>query len=223
MDTTKKIRVAIVDDDASMREGLKGIFGFYKDLEVVGEFKDAANIGDGISACHPDIVLMDLDLEMPDMDGIKATAIIKTVFPSAHIIIWTRHEDNAKVFDAIKVGASGYLLKGTDYERIVDSIRSTHAGGSSINTFIARKVLEFFQGALKDRVLPRGEQNVYRLTKREIEVLGLLREGCSYKEVGERLFIGMDAVRSHIRNIYEKMHVHSKTKAVLRAIEQGII
>lgn len=217
---TRSIRIAIYDDSADIRDGLKGILKFYPDMQVLGAFPDANDIAGFVSLEKPDVILM--DILMPGMNGIEATAVVKSFSPQTQVIILSQHSDDEKVFTALRFGATGYLLKGEDAGNIVEAIRTVVAGGSPMNAFVARKAVEYFQ---KQPVQSsrKSEPEDFGLSVREMEVLGCLGEGKTYKEIGTTLFIAIDTVRTHIRHIYEKLQARSKAEAILIAMRKGLI
>jgi DNA-binding NarL/FixJ family response regulator len=219
MENPNPITVAIFDDSSDIRDGYSSLFKLYPDISVVGVFPHAREAEEEAVKLNPKVILMDID--MPGRTGIEATKLIKAVCPDAEIIILSQYSDDTNVFEALKMGASGYLLKGSDTgEKVVDSIRIAAAGGAPMNSFIAKKALAFFrQGAAPQQPAPKEFDNTYGLTKRELEVLECLCEGNSYKEICAKLFLSLDGVRSHVHNIYQKMHVKSKTEAVILAMQ----
>jgi DNA-binding NarL/FixJ family response regulator len=162
----------------------------------------------------PEVVLMDLGL--PGMDGVEGIRRLRVASPASQIVVLTVHEDNERIFDAMCAGASGYLLKPADTESISDAVRSVLNGGAPINARIARRVLGMFTGRLK----PRGD---YGLTRREHEILELLTEGQSQKRIARTLEISTHTVDTHLRNIYGKLQVHSRTAAVAKALKERLI
>lgn len=214
------ISVAVFDDSADIRDGLRGILKFYPDIKMLGAFADASNIASFASAEQPDVILM--DILMPGMNGIEATAVVKSFSPQTQVIILSQHADDDKVFQALQFGATGYLLKGEDAGQIVNAIRIVMAGGSFMNVFVARRALKFFQ----DQPKPSSKESVaedFGLSPREKEILKSLCEGKTYKEIGAVHFIAIDTVRTHIRHIYEKLQAHSKAEAILISIRKGLI
>jgi DNA-binding NarL/FixJ family response regulator len=211
------IRILIVEDNAPFREGLKYMLDFSPDFECVGDFETGLGVTDAVSRMNPDIVLMDIDL--PEMNGIECTKAIRKNLPASHaqVVILTVLEDEYKVLGAILAGASGYLLKSSTPENIMEAIRQVHQGGSPMSPSIARKV--FGLVALN---YSAAEEKIV-LNKREAEVLGGLVEGLTYKMIGEKYFISVDTVRSYIRGIYEKLQVHSRSEAVVKAIRQRLV
>jgi DNA-binding NarL/FixJ family response regulator len=215
MPTNRELSVSIVEDDRATREGLalliEGTPGF-RVLEKHGSMEDAIV---GIPKAPPDVLLC--DIELPGMSGIDGVRRLKSLAPSVQILMLTVFADNDHVFEAICAGASGYLLKGTPPARLLAAIRELQGGGAPMSPEIARKVV-----TLLGRVAPPPREE-HRLSAREVEILKLLSDGHSYKTAASELEISIDTVRFHIRNIYEKLHVHSKSEAVIRALRTGIV
>jgi len=219
------IRVAIFDDSLDRRESLQYLLGMYSDIEVVGLFEHARDAAKDVVDCNPDIVLM--DIEMPDVTGIEATKNIKEAHPETVILMQTVFDEDSIIFDAIRSGASGYLLKKSAPDKIVDAIRDAFRGGAPISPGIAMKVISFFQNAQEDVDHPpqfeKEKIKKYDLTKRQLEILSELVDGKSYKMVAASLEISYHTVNSHIRHIYEKLHVHSLGEAVAKAIKERLV
>ncbi len=212
-------RIAIFDDNKNIRESIAMLLSTVPDLLVVGTFSHVLDCLDDVKECKPDIVLM--DIEMPGMTGIEAVKMIKKELPHIQILMQTVFEDDDRVFDSICAGASGYILKNHINTRLLDSIQELQYGGSPMSPSIARKVLNKLQ-QIPQHVNP-GEAPDYRLTPREKEVLGCLVKGLSYKMIGADLNISYETVRSHVKKIYEKLHVASLTEVVAKAINQRIV
>lgn len=216
MQTEKKIRVLIYEDNRDLREGMTFLLRATPDLEFLGAFPDTSNLEMQISGLKPDVILMDIDL--PGRSGIEATAIIKALSPKIQVLILTVFEEEDKIFKAIRNGATGYLLKRTPPTEIIDAIMDAHQGGSPMTSSVARKVLLHFQ-----QVPPvHHSKPDYDLSPREMDILKSLVKGYSYKLIANEHFISMDTVRSHIRHIYEKLQVRSKTEAVLKALKDRL-
>ncbi len=201
------VKVAIVEDVATVREGLANLIDASKYLRCVGRFSDSETAADRVPKVLPDVLLVDIGL--PGKSGIELTREMKSQFPSMQIVMLTVYDDEDRIFDSLKAGATGYLLKSVESSRLVDAILDVYHGGSPISPTIARRVVELFQSPrpLSDTVL----------TKREREILEPLCRGFTYREVGERLFISIDTVRSHVRHIYEKLHVRSKYELMMKS------
>ncbi|GJM32096.1 MAG: DNA-binding response regulator [Saprospiraceae bacterium] len=216
MQTEQKIRILLYEDNRDLREGMTFMLKATPTLEFVGAFPDAGNLEMQIPGLAPDVILMDID--MPGRSGIEATAIVKAIRPQAQVLILTVFEEEEKIFSAIRNGAAGYLLKRTPPSEIIDAIHDAQQGGSPMTSSIARKVLQFFQQQPPvDQPKPD-----YNLSSRELDILKSLMKGHSYKLIADEHFISMDTVRSHIRHIYEKLQVNSKTEAVLKALKDKL-
>lgn len=213
------LRIAIFDDNRNIRESITLLLGTVSSFEVVGAFSHVLDCVEDVRKCKPDIILM--DIEMPGMTGIEAVAAIRQELPHIQVLMQTVFEDDDRVFDSICAGASGYILKNHLNTRLVESITELQYGGSPMSPSIARKVLGKLQ-QMPQHVKPE-EAPDYRLTVREKEVLACIVEGLSYKMIADRLTISYETVRSHVKKIYEKLHVASLTEAVAKAIYQRIV
>ena len=213
------LRIAIFDDNKNIRESIFFLLKMEQEFEVVGSFSNVMDCINEIKECRPDVVLM--DIEMPGMSGIEAVRTIKKEFPQTQILMQTVFEDDDRVFDSICAGASGYILKNFLNTRLVESIKELQFGGSPMSPSIARKVLTRMQ-QIPEHVKPE-EIPDYHLTKREKEVLACMVNGLSYKMISDQLNISYETVRSHIKKIYEKLHVASLTEMVAKAIHQRIV
>ncbi len=213
------LRIAIFDDNKNIRESISLLLSTVPQFEVVGSFSHVLDCVDDVRDCKPDIVLM--DIEMPGMTGIEAVAKIKKEFPHVQVLMQTVFEDDDRVFDSICGGASGYILKNFLNTKLVDSINELQYGGSPMSPSIARKVLNKMQSV--SAIIKPEEAPDYRLTAREKEVLSCLVNGLSYKMIGSDLNISYETVRSHVKKIYEKLHVASLTEVVAKAINQRIV
>ena len=213
------LRIAIFDDNKNIRESINLLLSTEKDILVVGSFAHVLDCVNDVKQCKPDIILM--DIEMPGMTGIEALKEIKIQFPHIQILMQTVFEDDDRVFDSLCTGTSGYILKNYINPRLIESIKELQYGGSPMLPSIARKVLNKLQQSssiLRPKVAPD-----YNLTPREKEVLGCVVNGLSYKMIADELNISYETVRSHIKKIYEKLHVASLTEAVAKAINQRIV
>ena len=210
------IRIVIVEDKKAIREGLAVLLGVPGELTCVGRYPNAEDMLASLAADAPDIVLMDIGL--PGMSGIDATLHVKETRPAAEVVILTVHEDDGNIFKALCAGACGYLLKDTPPSDLIDAVRDAHQGGSPMSSRIARRVVTLFQ----DRFQPPRESEI-RITEREQEVLSSLAKGNSYAAIADSLCVAADTVRFHIRNIYRKLHVHSQSAAVAKAIREDLI
>jgi DNA-binding NarL/FixJ family response regulator len=211
------IKVVVVEDNESIREGLKILIDGTEGYSCTNSYSDCETMLKSIVKLGPDVLLMDLGL--PGMGGIEGIKKVKTLIPDLTILVLTVYEENDRVFDALCAGASGYLVKKTPPSKLLDAIKEAYEGGAPMSSQIARKVIDFFQK--KKPVIPGKE--VYILTPREKEILSGLVEGHNFKSIADSLFISVETVRFHFRNIYKKLHVHSQSEAVAKAIKEGII
>jgi DNA-binding NarL/FixJ family response regulator len=213
------LRIAIFDDNKNIRESITLLLNTEPDFEVVGSFSHVLDCLDDVKSCNPEIILM--DIEMPGMTGIEAVTIIKRELPTVQILMQTVFEDDDRVFDSICAGASGYILKNHLNTKLIDAIKELQFGGSPMSPSIARKVLNKMQSVAG--IIKPGEPTDYHLTTREKEVLSCLVNGLSYKMIAGNLHISYETVRSHVKKIYEKLHVASLTEVVAKAINQRIV
>lgn len=209
------IKVLLYDDIQELRESLVILINNTEGFEVVGAFDNCSTAAKDIAALQPDVVLMDID--MPEMSGIEGIRQIRQYNTEVKILMLTVFDDNKHVFDAIMHGANGYLLKKTMPARLIEYIREAYEGGAPMNANIASQVLKMF--ASMQEPVPGN----YNLSLREKQILQSLVEGNSYKMVASELNISIDTVRSHIRNIYEKLHVNSKSEAVAKALKDRLV
>jgi DNA-binding NarL/FixJ family response regulator len=211
------IKVAIYEDNRHLRETLELLLNSSEGFNCTGAYSDCQEL-ETMLEIHPcDVVLM--DIEMPGINGIEATRIIRKKFPSIQVLIQTAFFEDEYIFNAICGGASGYILKHTSPQGYLQAIKDVHGGGSPMTPEIARKVLELFKTNLE----PPAASQDYHLTNQEIKVLQLLVTGKSYKLIAADLFVSVDTVKSHISNIYAKLHVHSATEAVSKALRDKIV
>jgi DNA-binding NarL/FixJ family response regulator len=202
------IKIGIVEDNRGVRESWTKLVSAEADFECVGSFASAEEALASFPLSQPEVVLM--DIRLPGMSGIECTVRLKKLLPRTQILMVTVYTDNEYLFEALKAGASGYLLKCTDREELARSIREVAAGGAPMSGTIARRVIEAFR---KPAPNVRDE---WRLSPREQEILGLLAQGLGAKDVACRIDLSYQTVRVHLRNIYEKLHVHSRTEAVAK-------
>ncbi len=214
---TKQVtKIVIVEDNHTVREGLALMLNSQDGLECTASYESCEDMLAGVEAVLPDLVLMDIGL--PGMSGIEGVRKLRGLLPDSLVLMLTVYEDNDKIFDALCAGASGYLVKNTKPARLVAAIGEARAGGSPMSANIARKVVGFFGSSGKLEAV-----DDVHLTDREREILSELAGGGSYSQVGDALFISVDTVRYHIRNIYRKMQVHSQSEAVAKAVRRGWI
>src|SRR4030095_8669033 len=209
------IKVAIFEDNKSLRQGLYQLINGSEGFACVGAFEDCLNILQDIEVSKPDVVLM--DIQMPGINGIEAVRILHEKYPDVRILMQTIFEESEKIFQSILAGASGYILKNTSPSRILDFIKETYEGGAPMSPSVATKVLKMVGQQ------PVEKLNSFNLSDREKEILSCLVKGMSYKLIASACFISIDTVRGHIRNIYDKLHVHSKGEAVATAIKSRIV
>ena len=211
------IRVAVVDDQRLFTRGLSGLVDMLPETEVVGVAYDGEEAVELCRKEEPDVVLM--DISMPKMDGISATREIRDLLPQTAVIILTAHEDDEHVFEGIKAGAQGYLLKDAELEDLSRAIRTVHAGATIIAPDLAQKMLNTFQSG----VSPTGKRLVPPLTDRELEVIRALAQGKSDRQIAHSLGISEKTVGNHTSNIYRKLHIFDRTQAVIYAVREGVI
>lgn len=214
------IRLLLVDDQALFREGLRTLLSIYPDLEVVGEAANGEEALQQAEILRPEVVLM--DLRMPVLDGVTATRRLKETRPSSRVIILTTFDDDEYVFDGLRAGAVGYLLKDVSSEKLVEAIRTTARGESFLQPNIAAKLVAEF-ARMDETAVPAAQQLVEPLSQRELEILALVAEGASNKEIAAELFIAEGTVKNHVTNILSKMGVRDRTQAALKAREMGLI
>jgi two-component system NarL family response regulator len=218
--TGEPIRVLVVDDHALFRRGLQMVLEQEPDIDVVGEASDGAEAVARSAETTPDIVLM--DVRMPKRGGIDACMAIKDTVPSAKIIMLTISDEEADLYDAIKAGAMGYLLKEISIEEVATAIRAVHGGQSLISPSMAAKLLNEFATMIK-RTDDRPQLPAPRLTEREMEVLRLVARGLNNRDIARQLFISENTVKNHIRNILEKLQLHSRMEAVVYAVREKLL
>lgn len=206
------IQVAIVDDKRDIREGLQLILNNSEGFECVATYSDGESAVKGLPTVKPHVVLMDIGL--PRMSGIDVVRAVKDISPEIEMIMLTVHADEDSIFESLRAGASGYLMKNTFPSKLLNSIKEVQNGGSPMSSTIARKVVSSFNSFRKPAA---------NLTKREKEVLDLLCKGKSYKVIADDLFISPDTVRYHLKNIYKKLQVNSKYEAMVKALKNGMV
>jgi DNA-binding NarL/FixJ family response regulator len=203
------ISLAIVEDLAEVREGLKQFISLNPEFSILDTFQTAEEALYDLPKLHPDIVIMDINL--PGMSGIECIRQVKKKTPRTQFMMFTVYENDEKVFEALKAGASGYLLKNTGLLQLVEALKELHNGGSPMSANIARKLVTIFREEHADA------QPTLSLSKRENEILQFLSKGLLYKEIADQLTISVSTVRQHIHKIYEKLHVQNRTEAINKA------
>jgi len=211
------INVVVVEDNDTIRDGLKILIDGTEGYHCLASYNKCELMLKNLKKLNPDVVLMDIGL--PGMNGIEGIKEAKTIMPDLTILVLTVYEENDLIFDALCAGACGYLVKKTPPSKLLEAIQEAYKGGAPMSSHIARKVIDFFQQ--KNRISSKGSQQI--LTPREKEILSGLVEGNSFKVIADSLFISIETVRFHFRNIYKKLHVHSQSEAVAKAIKEGLI
>ncbi|MGZ8544447.1 MAG: response regulator [Flavisolibacter sp.] len=202
------ISLAIVEDLDEVREGLNQFISLNNEFKVLDTFRTAEEALYELPRLKPDIVIMDINL--PGMNGIECIRDVKKKIPKTQFMMFTVYENDEKVLEALKAGASGYLLKNTGLVQLIEAVRELHDGGSPMSSNIARKLVNIFRQQ-------ESQQPVEALSQRENEILQLLSKGLLYKEIADQLTISTSTVRQHIHNIYEKLHVQNRTEAINKA------
>ena len=205
------ISVAIVDDKRDIREGIQNLLNMSEGFRCLNAYSDGETAVEGIHANQPDVVLMDIGL--PEMSGIDCVRILKKEHPNLDIIMLTAYTEDEYIFQALKAGAYGFLTKNIFPSKLLNAIREVKKGGSPMSSYVARRVVSSFNNF--DNPMPS-------LSKREKEVLNLLCEGQSYREIARQLYVSPNTVRFHLKNIYKKLHVNSRHEAVIKANRVGI-
>lgn len=210
-----RIKVAIFEDDAVRLNGLQMLLNTADGFECTGAFDNAINVINKIIVSSPDVVIMDIGL--PSVNGIDAVKKIKQEFPYLPVLMQTVFDKDEKIFESIMAGATGYLLKKTAPEKLLEAIQDIYRGGAPMTPEIATKVLTFFRNK------EDAKASAYALSDKEKRVLAYLVEGLSYKMISDKLHISYHTVNFHIRNIYHKLHVHTVSEAVAKAIKENIV
>jgi DNA-binding NarL/FixJ family response regulator len=202
------ISVSIVEDNRGTRESLKELLGRASSLRCVGAHPNAEEALRHIPVERPDVVLMDINL--PHMSGIECVGLLKERLPKTQVLMLTTYEEGDLIFDSLRNGASGYLLKNMPPAELIQAVEQVHAGGAPMSMQVARKVVNHFQK------IKRPLSEMEKLTKREQEILALLAKGYLYKEIADQLGVTLSTVRAHLHTVYEKLHVQSRTEAVVK-------
>jgi DNA-binding NarL/FixJ family response regulator len=219
---TEPIRTMIVDDHALFRRGLEMVLDSEPDIELVGEASNGAEAVEKAGESLPDVVLM--DIRMPRSSGIEACRALKDVVPSAKIVMLTISDEEDDLFDAIRAGASGYLLKDISLDEVADTVRAVDGGQSLINPSMAGKLLTEFALLARREDGERPQQlSAPKLTDREMQVLKLIARGMNNRDIAKELFISENTVKNHVRNILEKLQIHSRMEAVMVAVRDKLI
>jgi len=208
----KPIEVAVVEDDPEIRNHLEHRIGNNPALRLLRSYPDAESALADLPRHHPDVVLMDINL--PIIDGVECVRQLKAKMPQVQFVMLTIYEDGNRLFKSLTAGASGYLLKRTSLEKLFDAIREVHEGGAPMSPEMARRVVQHFQQT------PEPASEVQKLTPRERDVLDQLAKGFRYKEIEDNLHISTGTLRSYIASVYEKLHVHSRTEAVVKYLNR---
>lgn len=222
--TNEKIKIVLIDDHKLFREGVKRILEFEPSFEVVAEGNDGTEAAKLVKENEPDVVLMDIN--MPNANGIEATADLVRYFPETKVIILSIHDDENYVTHALKTGAQGYLLKEMDSDSLIEAIRVVSEGGSYLHPKVTHNLVKEYRRLASDNASDSNQRVEYQkplhlLTKRECQVLQLLADGKSNRAVAETLYISEKTVKNHVSNILQKMNVNDRTQAVVTAIKNG--
>lgn len=209
------VNVIVYEDNACLLESLVNLLELTEEFRVIGAFKHCKRVEEQVKSLKPKVILMDIDL--PDVSGIEAVRVIRKFDSDIQIIILTVFDDNNHIFEALYAGANGYMLKKYISDKLITSIRDVLQGGAPMSPDIARKVIDFMQTQVKICT------NDYQLTNREKEILQLLSLGNSFKMIASDLHISLDTVRTHIKHIYDKLHVRSQIEAVSKAINEKLV
>jgi DNA-binding NarL/FixJ family response regulator len=215
------IRVLLVDDQALFREGLETLLSVHKDIQVVGQASNGQEAVEVAAKVRPDVVLM--DVRMPILNGVRATRRLKKALPQCRVIVLTTFDDDEYIFDALRTGAVGYLLKDVASAQLVEAIRATARGESILEPSVAAKVIAEFTRVSSMVPSAQMEQLVEPLSERELEILALIARGASNKEIASQLFIAEGTVKNHVTHILGKLGVRDRTQAALKARELGLL
>jgi DNA-binding NarL/FixJ family response regulator len=208
------INVAMVDDDEAVRGMIAALLDNAEGLHFSGAYSSCDDVLERMIDDLPDVVLMDIN--MPGRSGIECVEALKNEIPDLKILMLTNYSDDERIFESLRAGAVGYLLKNSSIEKLSESIKEAHRGGAPMSGEVAQKVLAYFQGQKKN------VKFTTELSDRELEVLRALTDGMSNKEIAAQLFISLPTVRFHLKNIYAKLHVNSRTEAVIKAMQEKL-
>ncbi len=212
---SKDITIAIVDDDAKVREGISWLLENTEGFECVGTYSNCAEALEEIPEISPDVVVMDIG--MPERSGIACVELLKAEYPELKILMLTNYSDDDRIFDSLRAGAAGYLLKNSAATKLCEAILEAHEGGAPMSSEVAKKVLAYFHGQKKNDTLKAS------LSERERDVLEALTKGLSDKIIADTLHISIPTVRFHLKNIYAKLHVNSRAEAVIKALQDKLV
>ncbi len=221
----KTVDIVLIDDHKLFREGVKRILEFEKSFNIVAEGGDGLSASKLVKEHHPDVVLMDIN--MPEMNGIQATANLVSQYPDTYVIILSIHDDESYVTHALKTGARGYLLKEMDSDALIEAIKVVNDGGSYLHPKVTHNLVKEYRRLAREQSVTNSEEQItyekplHLLTKRECQVLQLMAEGNSNRSISETLFISEKTVKNHVSNILQKMKVDDRTQAVVAAIRNG--
>lgn len=211
---SEKIYVSIVDDDAKVRDGISWLIDATGGFKCVGKYGSCAEAMQAIEDDLPDVVLMDIG--MPDQSGIECVERLREEYPDLKILMLTNYSDDDRIFNSLRAGAVGYLLKNSSIDKVCEAIKEAFEGGAPMSSEVAKKVLAYFHGQKK------AVSHTATLSERESEVLKALTEGLSDKAIADKLFISIPTVRFHLKNIYAKLHVNSRSEAVVKAMQEKL-
>jgi len=218
MDTTPQpavIRTAVIEDLKEIREGLTTLINFTEGFRCTGSYRSVEEALERLKGEVPDVLLSDIGL--PGMSGIEGVRILKERYPAMHVLMLTVYDDDDRIFDALCAGASGYLLKRTPPAQLLDNIREAMSGGAPVSPEVASRMIKFF------RELRPTDRSDYELTPHETRLLKLLTEGYNYDTAAEKLGVSYNTIKFHVRHIFEKLQVHSKSEAVVKAVRDRLV